>query len=146
MPPLQLRMNRADQSLRFPRFQNRAGLVLARGLPQLLADIRRRYGVDQLPFDSEREPFGGARFELELHARGVTHRSQQAHRLVAECVNGEAAHFAIFKIRQAVGRVEKQAARRRIQGNGNRIEREVAPVQVFHDGSPAYFRRVPGRA
>lgn len=55
-------------------------------------------------------------------------------------MNGKGANFAVLDVREAIRGVEQQSARRRIQRDGNCVERKVAASQILHDGGPANFR------
>ena len=51
----------------------------------------------------------------------------------------EGADFLAFEIREAVGGIEQQAARLRVERNGDRVDREIAAPQVLHDAREAVF-------
>ena len=101
-------------------------------LRALIAQLRLHGMAEAL--DGEIEPFLGALFDFESHASRKPQHSQQPDRLVRETVNRQRANLPALDVRQAVGGIKKQSPRSRIQRNGNRIERKIAPPQVFHDG------------
>ncbi len=74
---------------------------------QLVSSIFGRDGVLEFALDGEIEPFLGARFEFEAHARGIAQSANQTHGLIGEAVNGEGANFAVLDIREAVGGIEQ---------------------------------------
>ena len=124
----------------FPFLQHQMRALFAAQAAQLLPGIFGRDALLQFAFNRQVEPFLGARFQLESHARGQAQRAQQAHRLIREAVNRQRADFAVLDVRQSVGGIEQQSARSRIQRDGNRIQRKIAPPQIFHDGGPAHLR------
>src|SRR5258708_1501747 len=104
---------------------------------KLTAGILRFNGVLQIALDGQIKPFLGALLNLEAHARRKAQDPQQTDRLVREAVNGESTHFGTLNIGQAVSGIEQQAARGGVERNGDSVEGEVAPAQIFHDGGPA---------
>ena len=116
------------------------GTLFTAQAAQLFPGIFGSDGLLQFAFNRQIEPFLGARFQLESHARGQAQGAQQAHRLIREAVNREGADFAVFDVGQSVGGIEQQSARSGVQRDGNGIQRKVAPPKVFHDGGPAQLR------
>ena len=54
-------------------------------------------------------------------------------------MNGERANFLFFKVRQAIGGIEEQAAGLRIERDGDGIDAEVAAAKIFHHAGEAIF-------
>ena len=93
----------------------------------------------EVPLEGESKPFLCARFQFEAHAGGIAHGAQQANRLIRETVYRKRAHLATLDIGKAVGGIEQQTARGRIQRDGDGVQRKVPPAQILHDRRPADF-------
>src|SRR5208282_1977480 len=97
------------------------GALFAGEGAKLVAGVIGSDGLLEFALDSEVVPLLCARFELEAHARGDTKGAEKARGLVGETVNGESANFAVLDVREAVGGIEKQAARGGIERDGNGV-------------------------
>jgi hypothetical protein len=134
------RVHALQKIVLFPLLQNQVRTFFLGEGAEFVAGILRENGGLQFPFDGESEPFLGARLELVAHASSKTQRAQKAHGLIGKRMNGKGANFAVLDVREAIRGVEQQSARRRIQRDGNCVERKVAASQILHDGGPANFR------
>ena len=59
--------------------------------------------------------------------------------LIGEGVDGKRADFLLFQVREAVHGIEQQAARLRVQRNGDGVDAEIAAAQIFHDAGETVF-------
>src|ERR1700704_6609623 len=55
-------------------------------------------------------------------------------------MDGESPNLAPLEIGESVGRIEQEAPGIHIQRDRNRVDGEVAPPEVFHDGGKTDFR------
>src|SRR6266404_5372708 len=136
----QQRVHHLQQFVLFPRLQRAGRLFFLCQRAQLLARVFRRDAVMQIALHRQFQPLLRALLQLKAHPRRVSQHPQQSRRLVGEAVNRQRANLAAFNIRKPVRWVQQQSARSRIQRNGNRVQRKIAPPQILHDGGPTNIR------
>lgn len=119
---LEIRVDGGEQSVRFPLLERGHGILFARERAEFVARIGAFDILMKAALHRQVEPFLRARLDLGAHAGAVAKDPQKADGLVREGVYRQRADFLALEVGEAVGRIEQQAARLRVERYGDGID------------------------